>query len=121
MLTDSGGYQVFSLAERRTITEEGVTFRSHLDGSRQQLTPESAVDIQSRLGADIAMMFDECPPWPAEPEAVGAFEKDLIQDALKTTRGNRAKAAQLLASCCCKQLPRNGKFLLANSLLKKAS
>ena len=85
MLTDSGGYQVFSLAERRTITEEGVTFRSHLDGSRQQLMPESAGDIQSRLGADIAMMFDECPPWPAEPEAVGA----AVERTLRWARRGR--------------------------------
>jgi queuine tRNA-ribosyltransferase len=65
ILTDSGGYQVFSLAARRTLSEEGVVFRSHLDGRQLSLTPESAVDIQMRLGADIAMMFDECPSWPA--------------------------------------------------------
>jgi queuine tRNA-ribosyltransferase len=62
ILTDSGGFQVFSLAARRTVTEEGVTFRSHLDGSLQALSPERAVDIQQRLGADILMAFDECPP-----------------------------------------------------------
>src|SRR6187455_3135886 len=60
ILTDSGGYQVFSLAGRRTITEDGVRFRSHLDGSSHMLTPESATDIQSRLGSDIAMVLDEC-------------------------------------------------------------
>jgi queuine tRNA-ribosyltransferase len=65
MLTDSGGYQVFSLAERRVLSERGVVFQSHLDGQRLELTPESAVDIQSRLGADIQMAFDECPAWPA--------------------------------------------------------
>lgn len=65
VLTDSGGYQVFSLASRRTLSEEGVVFQSHLDGRRLSLTPESAVDIQARLGADVAMMFDECPSWPA--------------------------------------------------------
>jgi queuine tRNA-ribosyltransferase len=70
ILTDSGGYQVFSLAERRTITEEGATFRSHLDGSAHQLTPERAVDIQSNLGSDIAMVLDECPPHPSAPEAL---------------------------------------------------
>lgn len=68
ILTDSGGYQVFSLAGRRSIDEGGVTFQSHLDGRTLTLTPESAADIQMRLGADVAMMFDECPPWPA-PEA----------------------------------------------------
>jgi queuine tRNA-ribosyltransferase len=60
MLTDSGGFQIFSLAERRTITEEGAEFQSHLDGSRHLLTPERAVDIQARLGSDIAMVLDEC-------------------------------------------------------------
>jgi queuine tRNA-ribosyltransferase len=68
ILTDSGGYQVFSLAARRRLSEEGVVFQSHLDGRACALTPESAVDIQARLGSDIAMMFDECPSWPA-PEA----------------------------------------------------
>ena len=72
LLTDSGGYQVFSLSSRRTVDEDGVLFQSHLDGTPLRLTPESAVDIQARLGADIAMMFDECPSWPAEEAAVGA-------------------------------------------------
>jgi queuine tRNA-ribosyltransferase len=65
LLTDSGGYQVFSLAERRRVLEQGVEFRSHLDGSLHLLTPESAVDIQSRLGSDISMVLDECLPYPA--------------------------------------------------------
>jgi queuine tRNA-ribosyltransferase len=60
ILTDSGGYQVFSLAARRKVHEEGVTFRSHLDGSEHLLTPESAVDIQAQLGSDVAMVLDEC-------------------------------------------------------------
>jgi queuine tRNA-ribosyltransferase len=72
ILTDSGGYQVFSLAERRRLTEEGVVFRSHLDGQLLSLTAESAVDIQARLGSDIAMMFDECPSWPAAHDEVDA-------------------------------------------------
>ncbi len=62
VLTDSGGFQVFSLAEQRKITEEGVEFRSHIDGSKHQLTPERAVQIQTQLGSDILMAFDECPP-----------------------------------------------------------
>ncbi len=70
ILTDSGGYQVFSLAERRVISEEGAQFRSHLDGSLHMLTPERAVDIQARLGSDIAMVFDECLAFPAERAAV---------------------------------------------------
>jgi queuine tRNA-ribosyltransferase len=65
ILTDSGGYQVFSLADRRKLTEAGVEFQSHLDGSRHLLTPESAVDIQLNLGSDIAMVLDECPALPA--------------------------------------------------------
>ena len=72
VLTDSGGYQVFSLAARRKLDEEGATFQSHLDGSRHTLTPESAVDVQARLGPDVAMMFDECPSWPATHDAAEA-------------------------------------------------
>ncbi len=70
ILTDSGGYQVFSLAGRRKLTEEGVEFQSHLDGSRRLLTPESVVDIQLNLGSDIAMVLDECPALPAETDAL---------------------------------------------------
>jgi queuine tRNA-ribosyltransferase len=71
-LTDSGGYQVFSLAALRTLDEEGVRFQSHVDGSRHVLTPERSMEIQMNLGADIAMAFDECPPWPADKDAVAA-------------------------------------------------
>lgn len=70
LLTDSGGYQVYSLAKSRKITEEGVTFQSHIDGSRQFFTPESAMDIQRQIGADIIMAFDECPPYPCEERYV---------------------------------------------------
>ncbi len=66
MLTDSGGYQVFSLAERRKIDEEGAHFKSHLDGSAHLLTPEKATDIQAQLGSDIAMVLDECLAHPSE-------------------------------------------------------
>ncbi|HYM23434.1 MAG TPA: tRNA guanosine(34) transglycosylase Tgt [Vicinamibacterales bacterium] len=69
ILTDSGGYQVFSLADRRTINEDGVRFRSHLDGSPHALTPEKAVDIQVNLGSDVAMVLDECLAHPATPAA----------------------------------------------------
>jgi queuine tRNA-ribosyltransferase len=69
-LTDSGGYQVFSLAKLRRLTEEGVRFQSHLDGSAHLLTPERSMEVQMNLGADIAMAFDECPPYPAPREAV---------------------------------------------------
>lgn len=66
ILTDSGGYQVFSLASSRKITEEGVVFQSHIDGSRHLFTPENVMDIQRTIGADIIMAFDECPPYPSE-------------------------------------------------------
>jgi len=66
LLTDSGGYQVYSLADNRKITEEGVKFQSHIDGSYQFFTPENVIDIQRRIGADIIMAFDECTPYPCE-------------------------------------------------------
>jgi queuine tRNA-ribosyltransferase len=66
ILTDSGGYQVFSLSGTRKIKEEGVTFRSHIDGSKHLFSPEGVMDIQRRIGADIIMAFDECTPWPCE-------------------------------------------------------
>jgi queuine tRNA-ribosyltransferase len=69
-LTDSGGYQVMSLSALRKRTEEGVVFRSHLDGSRLELSPERSVEIQMKLGADIIMAFDECPPFPASRDEV---------------------------------------------------
>ncbi|MBL6448048.1 tRNA guanosine(34) transglycosylase Tgt [Fulvivirga sp. 29W222] len=66
ILTDSGGYQVYSLADTRKIKEEGVTFQSHIDGSRHMFSPEAVMDIQRTIGADIIMAFDECTPYPCE-------------------------------------------------------
>jgi queuine tRNA-ribosyltransferase len=66
ILTDSGGYQIFSLARLRKITDEGVHFQNHLDGTPAFLSPEIAMEIQQSLGSDIAMVLDECPPWPCE-------------------------------------------------------
>jgi queuine tRNA-ribosyltransferase len=66
ILTDSGGYQVYSLSERRKIKEEGATFSSHIDGSKHLFTPENVMDIQRTIGADIIMAFDECTPYPCE-------------------------------------------------------
>lgn len=87
ILTDSGGFQVFSLSELREITEEGVWFRSHLDGSRHLFTPEKVMEIEQALGADIAMAFDECPPYPAEY----AYVKESLE---RTTRwAERCKKA----------------------------
>ena len=68
ILTDSGGYQVYSLAERRKIKEEGVKFASHVDGSKHFFSPESVMDIQRTIGADIIMAFDECTPYPCDYE-----------------------------------------------------
>jgi queuine tRNA-ribosyltransferase len=82
ILTDSGGFQVFSLRERRTVDDDGVTFRSHLDGSPQRLGPESAMAIQAALGGDVVMAFDECPPSDAP-----AAELDTAMN--RTTRWAR--------------------------------
>ncbi len=86
ILTDSGGFQVFSLAAKRKIDEDGVTFTSHIDGSKHRFTPEIAIGIQEKLGADIIMAFDEC----AEPE-----NREYIQNAMKRTHAwaVRSKAA----------------------------
>ena len=68
ILTDSGGYQVYSLTERRKLKEEGVMFHSHIDGSKHLFTPENVMDIERTIGADIMMAFDECTPWPCDYE-----------------------------------------------------
>src|SRR5436189_5467095 len=68
ILTDSGGYQIFSLAKLRKITEEGVHFQNHVDGALAFISPEIAMEIQATIGSDIAMVLDECPPWPCEYE-----------------------------------------------------
>ena len=90
ILTDSGGYQVFSLANRNIITDEGVSFKSHLDGSQHFLGPREAMDIQRKLGSDIMMVFDECPPHPCK--------KDYACQAVKRT---------LNWAAICKDAPRN--------------
>jgi queuine tRNA-ribosyltransferase len=72
MLTDSGGFQVFSLNHINKISEDGVTFKSHLDGTMHHFTPERSIKVQHELGADIIMAFDECPGYPATKEAVAA-------------------------------------------------
>ena len=77
ILTDSGGFQVFSLSEMRKISEQGVEFRSHLNGDQLFLSPEKAMEIQNALGSDIMMAFDECPPYPAE--------YDYVQQSLERT------------------------------------
>src|SRR5262245_40505668 len=79
ILTDSGGYQVFSLANRRTVEEEGVTFSSHVDGARHLLTPENVVGAQLRMGVDVAMCLDECPPYPVSE----ASARDMMERTLR--------------------------------------
>lgn len=79
MLTDSGGFQVFSLSDNRKISEEGVKFKSHLDGQTLFLSPEKSIEIQNKLGADIIMSFDECPPYPATYE----YMKNSIERTLR--------------------------------------
>jgi queuine tRNA-ribosyltransferase len=100
ILTDSGGYQVFSLAARRRLSEDGVTFRSHLDGQTLTLTPESAADIQARLGSDVAMMFDECPSWPAEHDAVLAAMTRTLRWARRGRDRFLALSADAVAEVC---------------------
>lgn len=76
ILTDSGGFQVMSLAKSRTVTDEGVDFQSHIDGSRTFLTPERSIEIQAKLGVDISMALDECPPFPCtRDEAASAMAR----------------------------------------------
>jgi queuine tRNA-ribosyltransferase len=79
ILTDSGGFQVFSLAGLNKIDDEGVTFQSHIDGSYHRFTPELSMEIQKALGSDIVMAFDECPPYPATPAQVQAAMKRTVQ------------------------------------------
>ena len=87
MLTDSGGFQVFSLSKNRKITEEGVKFKNHLDGSPLFLSPEKSIEIQNKLGADIIMSFDECPPYPVTHE----YMKKSIERTLRwAKRGQEA-------------------------------
>jgi len=90
LLTDSGGYQVFSLAKHRTVDDDGITFRSHLDGSEHRLTPEEAMRVQALLGSDVAMVLDECPPGGAPREVV---ERAITRTTSWTKRCLRASAA----------------------------
>ncbi len=90
ILTDSGGFQVYSLGKLRKISQEGVTFQSHIDGSRHRITPELAIEIQEALGSDIMMCFDECTPYPATfPEA----EKSLSLTLSWARRSRKTDAA----------------------------
>jgi len=89
ILTDSGGYQVYSLAKRRKIASDGVVFRSHIDGSEHRLTPESVVETQASIGVDVAMVLDECLPYPVGPDEA---EKSTMTSVKWALRGlDRAK------------------------------
>jgi queuine tRNA-ribosyltransferase len=91
LLTDSGGYQVFSLAQSSQVGEEGVTFQSHLDGSRHFLTPEKAIEVQEALGADIIMCLDECIPYPASDE----YTREATERTIRWAR--RCREAKMRA------------------------
>ncbi|MCU1341060.1 MAG: tRNA guanosine(34) transglycosylase Tgt [Candidatus Acidoferrum typicum] len=92
ILTDSGGFQVFSLADLRKVTDDGVIFRSHLDGSEHSLTPEKSIEIQQALGSDIAMVLDECIEYPAEHERAAAAVKRTTEWARRCRNYARANS-----------------------------
>ncbi|PTM58325.1 tRNA guanosine(34) transglycosylase Tgt [Desmospora activa] len=96
ILTDSGGFQVFSLSKLRKITEEGVSFRSHLSGESLFISPEKAMEIQNALGADIIMAFDECPPYPAEREYVKESLERTTRWLHRCKQAHRRKEEQAL-------------------------
>ena len=89
VLTDSGGYQVFSLAELREVSDEGVRFASHIDGARVELTPESVIDIETALGADMIMPLDECVPFPADVD----YARRAVRRTLEWARRSRRRHA----------------------------
>jgi len=98
ILTDSGGYQVFSLADLVEIDDEGVTFRSPVDGAILRLDPESATRIQNQLGADFVMCFDQCPPYPSTPEQASAAVERTIRWAARCKAAHAASDRQWLFS-----------------------
>ena len=115
ILTDSGGFQVMSLTELRKLTEEGVTFRSHVDGAMHHLSPERSMEIQRLLGSDIVMAFDECTPLPATRDAGGGEHAALdalggaVARRLRRPAGARAlrhPAGRRCTRTCARRAPR---------------
>jgi queuine tRNA-ribosyltransferase len=95
LATDSGGFQVFSLADLRSVDDGGVDFKSHLDGSPVRLTPESVVEMQERIGVDFAMVLDECPPWPVEEKVAEAALDRTLAWARRSRERQRNSATAL--------------------------
>lgn len=95
ILTDSGGFQVFSLSDLNEITEEGVYFRSHLDGSRHFISPEKSMEIQMDLGADIVMAFDECPPYPADYDYLKTSLERTVRWAVRSKKAMTSEKQSL--------------------------
>jgi queuine tRNA-ribosyltransferase len=93
ILTDSGGYQIFSLAKLRKITEDGVQFQNHVDGTPAFVSPEIAMEIQTTLGSDIAMALDECPPWPCEYD----YAAKSLEMTIRWARRSKAESGKLKA------------------------
>lgn len=96
ILTDSGGFQILSLSQSRDLTAEGVTFRSHIDGSRHFIRPEDSIRIQQSLGSDIAMALDECTPYPATYEYAAKSMKLTLDWAVRCLQEHRKKEGQAL-------------------------
>jgi len=99
ILTDSGGFQVVSLADLRRIDDDGVTFKSHVDGSTRRLTPELVMAVEAELGADVAMAFDTPPPWPSTPEQAAAATARTHRWAERCRRAH-ARPDQMLFGIC---------------------
>ncbi len=94
ILTDCGGYQVFSLAKPKDISEEGVKFKSHIDGKELLLTPEKSIEIQNKLGSDIIMSFDECPPYPVTHEYMKNSVERTLRWAKRSMDANKKRDTQ---------------------------
>ena len=100
ILTDSGGYQVFSLAEIRRIHDDGVEFQSHIDGTRHAFTPESVTEIQRTLGADVMMAFDECPPGGCDRATAEGGEPSARSRWLERCRKPASTSSSARAATC---------------------